>query len=414
MTEGRLTVISFCLAMAVFALPISTSGLDIFTALALGLILITPKYRRDIQYYLFRPGCLFAMLFFLYTCIACLWSSASLHDQGIVVEKYAKLLYLPIIASGFSHIKTRIWALYAFFAAMVLTCCLAWFKWLGVVHFAGDDMGYIFRNHIITGYMMNIAAYLALLWSVKSSGKLRVLYGVLFLLFSFPVLFIGTGRMAYLTYFLLMTLFVMQHVAWRRVFAALMLLMFVLMGSYFFSHTMQTGVKSVYSEVVAFQQDTKNTSIGYRLQFHHFAYEVFKRNPWIGQGTGGFSVAFEKENPVPAWGLRLFEPHSQYWLVAADGGMIGLFLLFALFVGLFYECIAIKDKAAMGAALLISFVFACLSDSFLLYSVTNSILILGMGVCLGGRVRESLPTVRVVDLARGVIERFFSNKPRVA
>ena len=70
----------------------------------------------------------------------------------------------------------------------------------------------------------------------------------------------------------------------------------------------------------------------YRVQFHNYAKSLFATHPVIGIGTGGFKYSFSKDNPVPAWGKELTDPHSQYWLTLSEQGIIGL--LFLLFLNL--------------------------------------------------------------------------------
>ena len=410
----RRIALTCCLMMVLFSLPLSTSGLDIFLVLSLSLILMTPEYWTKLKTAFSQPWFILFLLFFIYVCFACFWSEATAHAQWVVLGKYLKLLYLPILAVGFHQVELRQRALHVFMGAMGLVCCVAWIKWLHLIKFHGDDDGYIFKNHIMTGYMMDLAAYLALAAWIKSKGNQRVGYGCLFLLFSYHVLFIGTGRMAYLTYFVLMVIFILQYLSWKKSMAGLLLVLTVVLGAFYLSPAIQLGVENTQKELLAYQHNEKNTSLGYRVQFHQFAYDLFERHPWIGSGTSGFIDAFEKENPVPQWGARLFEPHSQYWLIAVDFGVIGLLLFTSLFIGLFAVSSQLKETGRFAAALLLSFLFACMTDSFLLYSGTGYVLVLLMSVCLGEGLSEPLPAARVVKLPGWVAHRLFGDKPRVA
>lgn len=413
--SSRPELVSFCLVMSFFFMPISTSGMNIFVSLSLAFILLTPSYWGPLREALMRKETILACVFFFYIVLACLWSPAAPHNQWVVVGKYSKLLYLPFLTVGFLDKKTRKRAVFAFLAAMVLTSCVAWLKKYSVISLHIEDTGYIFRNHIITGYMMSVAAYVALLRCAESKGRRYAMgYASLFILFSYHVLFIGTGRMAYLIYFLLIVIFLIQKVSLRHLLMSMIGLLAVVAAVYQVSPVMQSRIDDFKKDYVLLQQDDKSTSMGYRLQFHQFAFELFKKTPWLGQGTSGFSDAFEKANPVPSWGPRLFEPHSQYWLIAADGGMVGLALFFALFISFMLACLRSKEQAALGCALLISFLCSSLTDSFLLYSMTGMFLILFLGLCLAGCVREPLPTGRVISLSRRMIHRLFRHEPRVA
>ncbi len=403
-----------CLMLVFFSIPLSTSGLDIFLVPSLILILLTPEYWQKLKIACTQPWFVFICIFFTYACLACLWSQATPHAQGVVIGKYVKLLYLPILAVGFTQVDIRQKAIHAFMAAMVVICCIAWIKWLHLIKFHGDDNGYIFKNHIITGYMMDLAAYLALAAWIKSNAKYRIVYACLFLLYSYHVLFIGTGRMAYLIYFLMIFIFIVQYFSWKKTIAGLLFVFTLSLGAFYLSPAIQLGFENTQKELIAYQQNEKNTSLGYRFQFHQFAHELFSRHPWMGSGTSGFSDAFEKEKPVPEWGPTLFEPHSQYWLIAVDFGVIGLVILSLLFIGLFAGSAQLKETGRFAVAFLVSFLCACTSDSFLLYSGTGYLLVLFMSICFGEGLSEPLPAARVVKLPGWVLHRLFRNKPGIA
>ncbi len=383
--------VSLFLIGALFAAPVSSSAESIFIVLALVFILITPDYRAGLRPLLFSPWCLSGFFLFLFSLLGCTWTSASAHDALVIVGKYSKLLYLPLFVIGFRDRETRLLATHAFILAMLLTCIISLLKVAHLINYHGEDPGYVFRNHIMTGYMMAFAAYLCAFLSIKTKGKLGLLYGILTLLFSYQVLFLGTGRTSYLIYLVLMVLLMWHVFSWRQAVVAGLVVCSLFTVIYHESEIMQHRAQEAVSDWNAYHHDgEKNTPVGFRLQFHAYAHTLFNRHPWIGNGTSGFSDTFKREHPVPGWGPVLFEPHSQYWLVAADSGMVGL-VLFALYFGCLFLASATKNEARpIAIALLVSFLLGSLFDSLLLYAGTGYFFLLFMALCLAeGRFNQA-------------------------
>lgn len=393
-TRGQLTaqsMLPFFLALTVFAIPISSTAKSVFLFLSVSSIVFSPVYRQDLLNTLNKPWCKAALSLFFVAFVACFWSRASHHDQMLVIEKYSKLLYLPILAVGFQNKRTRSLAIHAFLLAMTITCTLSILKLAGFVKYHGDDPGHVFRNHIMTGYMMAFASYLSALLFVRARGKHRALYAVLCLFFSYQIWFVNTGRTGYVIYALLMMLLILQILSWRQAILAGILGFAALTMLYYENADLHARVAQVAADWQHYQQDNKDTSIGYRLQFHEFARELFSRRPWFGNGTGGFTYSFAKEKPVPSWDRKLLEPHSQYWLIASEFGIAGLVLLGFFFGSLFFSAFRLKTMGVIAIAVLLPFMAGNLSDSLLFYSGTGYFFILFMALCLGESIRCNPP-----------------------
>jgi O-antigen ligase len=257
-------------------------------------------------------------------------------------------------------------------------------KAMGFLHYGGPDPGKLFRNHIMTGYMLAFSAYLAAFLALKTKGLLRVLYGLLTVLLSYTVLFICTGRMAYIAYTVVMSIWFFQCFSWRKAILWVLGFFLCLCVSYQVNPSMQFLIHQAEDDWVSYHQNHKNTSLGLRFQFHAYAYDLFKYHSWMGNGTGGFSYLFERDEPVADWRpLIVWEPHSQYWLIAADYGLLGLFL-FVVFLGcLFWESYQLLEMRAMAFAIFLPFVLGSLTDSLLLYSGTGYFFFLFLALCFG-------------------------------
>jgi len=328
--------VPFLLALSFFVLPLSSTAKSISLGLTILTILLTPLYRSELASLLERAWCKASIVLFFIVLLACLWSSASYPQSLLTLEKYSKLLYLPVLVLGFHDAKTRRLAVYAFLTAMFLTSSLAVLKFQGFLPSINVDPDRLFRNHIMTGYMLDFAAYIVALYAFQQKGLLRRLgYGLLFFLFSYHALFVNGGRMGYVVYLLSMCLLIFQLFSWRKAFVAIFMVAAISLLIYSQSSFMKERIALLKTQYVAYQHNDGDNSVGFRFKFHHYAYGLFSQHPLVGNGTASFPYCFHRDNPVPGWGHSLKEPHSQYWLMASEFGLIGLvaFLiwLFTLF-----------------------------------------------------------------------------------
>jgi O-antigen ligase len=422
------------LSALLFSIPVSSSLKSITFVATLILLSLTKVNVTSLSYLIKQPWVCAIFAFFLLVLVECLPSPASSAEQIFVVEKYSKLIWLPFLTLGFAHKKTRLWGLHAFLAAMVLICLISFGRALGFFS-SNDAPGSIFRNYIMIGHMMAFASYLALHLGItnrqashtvdfprldrgihafsKITGprgqaagshveigehtagsrvgivkhaailRTRLFYFILFLMFSYEVLFISVGRTGYIIYFLLLALLMWQFLPKKYLLGGLLAL--VLMGfvAINFSTTMQQGIQSIQTNLQSFYRGDKNTSVGFRMQFQQFAFKLFKQNPLIGHGTGSLTYYFDEQRPVPGWDKPLHEPHNQYWLIAAEFGSLGLIVYFIFIITLTSACLKLRDMKYIAMALLIPFVVGCLTDSLLFYSGSGYFFLAMIALCLG-------------------------------
>lgn len=425
------TLVPIYLAITFFMIPISSTGKSIFMVLSLLTILMLPSARQTVRTLLTTPWCMLLCIFFVFVCLACCWSPATLQEKALVLEKYSKYLYLPILVVGFQTARVREVALHAFLVAMSLTCLIslskaasAWAmgEWLTL---ANLDVGAVFRNHIMTSYMMAFAAYLSttyffetfspvtafkkyssrsLLHAISMSRglsavsddidtagsigsamtkRLRWLYAVMSILFTLQVLFVNTGRTGYIVYFVLMGTLVLQRLSWRKAWLALLGIVFFATLCVWSSPMIQERIQHTISDWRHYHQDDKDTPIGYRLQFHRYAASLYRQSPFWGQGTAAFTHLYAKDQPIASWTRRLLEPHSQYWLTAVELGAIGMGLFLSMMAAFIFAALQLKRMRPIAIALIVSFLLCCFTDSFLFYSGTGYFFILLLALCLG-------------------------------
>lgn len=381
------TVLPAILAAMLFFVPVSTSFRAIFMLTATGLIVALAAYRPLILASLKTSWAGLAIVFFLLSVLALFWTTAQHHEYMPIISKYSKLLYLPILAAGFAMPRARDWGIKAYLLAILLTCVLSLLKswqWISMHH--DNDPGHIFHDHIMTGFLVAYGAYLA---AVKAYQSRKWSYYVLTVLFSYQVLFVNTGRTGYILYALLVGLFCLQFFSLRQALIGLLTGIAALVTVYTLSPVMRVGLDALAMDVQQYQMNQKDTSLGFRFQFHRYAHQLFAKSPIWGQGTGSFTHQFSVDQPIPSWGPSLLEPHSQYWLIAAEQGGLGLALYLFLLFSMAWAVRTQSGYRPVMLGLLACIAAASFTDSMLLYGATGYLLVAMGALCLGGTLRQT-------------------------
>ena len=338
-----------------------------------------------------------------FVALACWWSPAPVAMKMGVFSKYSKLIYLPVLAVGFIKKNTRFWCINAFVFAMVLTVYAAILKGFCLIDLGRPfDLGDLFFNHIATSFMMSLACYWALLYACQYKGNVRILYGSIFILMSYHVVFLNTGRAGYVVYFLLICVFLLQKCSLKNAALGMVLLVGGFLVVYCISPVMQERVHIFRDEVHSLQQNP-TTSLSLRMQFHDYAQFLFSQHPWLGVGTGAFQYSFlQRHICILGWGPNLNEPHSQYWFTLAEQGLVGFVLLFIFLGSLFIAAFRLKENRAFLVGFLVVFCFQALVDSILCYSPIGFLLVVTSALCFGEFIEQQALKKNKVPAAKVV------------
>lgn len=378
------------MSLLMLCITLGPSAKSIAIVLASISIIYSNQIRDNFQKIVAEPVFWIIMAMFFLSVIGCLWSHASAHQKFAVIEKYSKLLFIPLFASGFIHEKTRHYGIQAYLFGIFITFCtylyMYWFHNPDPTSGSMSMSGYVFYNHIVTGYMMALAVYLAAAMAIRSAKKSHKLgYILLVYLFSLQMLTINASRTGYILYAGLFVLFCIQNFSLKSV--RYMIIGFAITISVLFqfthSNTLTNRLSLIGQNLQAYESGDKNTSVGIRLQFHTYAKSLFLAKPILGQGTGGFAYHFVQDNPIPEWGTENANPHSQYWHTASEFGILGILLLLLILGYLLKLSFALQDMKFILQAVVLSFALACFSDTMLLITGVGYLFVTFAGLCLG-------------------------------
>ena len=369
-------------------LPTGSSLRDIFLITSVIFILLSASCRSSLTIIRRSPLAWLSVSLFVLACLGCLWSDATHSDQFVGVQKSIKFIFFPILIAGFTSSFGRRKGLQAYLLTMLVVMIIAVLKHKNVINWFGNNPDRLFNNYIIMGLMMSYAAYIAAWFAWTEKGNIKFVYITLLLLFTYHIFFVGLGRLGYCIYTLLMCLFVLQTLPFRRACVGLLTGAFILGMIVYQSPLVKHRLHQTVEDIVLFKQNNKDTSIGYRLQFYSFSKEIWYRHPLLGNGTGGFAHAFATEKPAPRWTHHLAEPHNQYWYVLANYGLLGIALYAAFLYALVRSIASLREMRLLAVGLLCTFLVGSISESLLFYSSTGVFFITMMALCLGEGVRK--------------------------
>lgn len=328
------------LAIAIgFSIPLSTS----ITEICIGLFVACWVASGDLQtkLHLIRRNqiALLSLLLLAVIAVGTTYSTATWTEAWKCLLKYRELLYVPLLVPVFQDAVLRRRGVQAFLAASLLVLALSYLEFL-----TGIDIGLlsntdyvIFKDRIIHSLLMSFAAYL-LAHAFVELPRWRWACGVGILLTLGNILFLIQGRTGYVVLGLLTVLFMYQHLRFRGVACACLLLAVLGGASYRFLPTVRSRVNVTIAQVWNQIGPNKKRSDDPRMEFYDNSLQLVFRHPLFGTGTGSFEPEYRKLAELK--GLPViqhlerrapFDPHNEYLLIAVQVGLVGLAALLLLF-----------------------------------------------------------------------------------
>ena len=124
--------------------------------------------------------------------------------------------------------------------------------------------------------------------------------------------------------------------------------------------------------------ENKHSSVGLRLSFTINSWEMIRRSPFIGVGTGDFRSEYKKINQINTPQFpNTTNPHNMYTLITMQLGLVGLISMLSIFyyqikLSLYSSNRFFKD---VGLALPLAFLVIMWSDSYLLGHFTTLVFV---------------------------------------
>jgi O-antigen ligase len=394
------TVDVFAILTAI-ALPWSTSLVAIFAAgllISMAPFLDVKAFLQSLQ----RPICALPIALFALAAIGTLWSDAPWGARLYAVGPTVKLLMLPVLLYHFERSARGVQVVVAFLVSCVLLMAMSW-----LVAFdprlalkSGADYGIPVKNYIDQSQEFALCA-VALAYPVISllrAGKiwLAALLSVIALSFVANMVFVIVSRTALVSMPIMLAVFALFHLKWRTnviIFCAAIVLSGLAWAA---SPQLRWKIVTFQRDYEIYKQFNQPTSIGLRLEFWQKSLGFFAEAPVVGHGTGSTRGLFEQAATGPkvlAGGQVIGNPHNQTLNVAVQWGVIGVVILYAMWLAHLMLFRGEGMIAWIGLLVVLQNVVTSLFNSHLFDFHEGWMYVLGVGAA-GGMVQGMVKATR--------------------
>lgn len=387
------------------ALPWSTTLFGIFAVawlLALANIIDAAQFRSLLK----LPQCALPVALFGLAVIGMFWSDATwatrLHSTGTLI----KLLALPLLIYQFERSEYGIKVFVAFFFSCTVLLILSWLNWLDprTALSSVRVVGVPVKNWITQGQEFVLCIFgstaLAIVMGRSNRPYASASFASLALLFLLNMVFVISSRTALLAIPFLLFVLTFRYIGWRRLIVLYGTVVVAACAIWFTSPYLRDRVSSIEQQYILFMKKNELTSVGLRLEYWSKSLKFIREAPLAGHGTGSIKPLFEKDaigKSVTAEQI-VANPHNQTLYFAVEWGLVGVVLLFAMWVVHFLMFTELRWITWLGTLVVAQNIFSALFNSHLSDFVEGWIYVLGVGVAAGMKLRAREKSLTPCDI----------------
>jgi O-antigen ligase len=374
------TAYQYLLILLAFFLPWTVFGANLIVVLICLLWLLSGDYLFKLKKIKNSNLMLASLFFFFLHLLGLIWTENMDWGFHILHKMWYFLLLFPILFTIVrqDYIKKYIGA---FVLAVTLSELISYFIWFEIIEpFKNATISNPtpFVSHISYNPILAFAIYLVCyeIFFSKSLTKFQLLM-YSFFAFSMTInMFITGGRAGQVMFFAMVIILIFQIFHNRKffsIFLILILLPTIFFLAYNFSDLFQMRVDVAISNIVDYSSN-KNTSVGQRITYFLYSFEIIQNNLFFGVGTGDFPDEINKINELNGSVVNdTTNPHNMYLLVMTQLGLIGLLSFLSIFYFQIKHALSTNNflSKKIGFALPILFLVIMLSDSYLLGHFTT-------------------------------------------
>ncbi len=342
-----LTIAQYLVIGGLVSIAISPPLANIFITLSLIATLSVSTIRNQlIDFFKTKLG--YACIAF----IAVLFSGLlyGIESNGVIASSiwgWRKFLMLPIAAAIFMnapHAKQNLINSFWFVCLILVVYSFTTLFNPGLQISDKNMPGVVVRNHATQGLFFAVAAIIALANTLNTSTPIwfRTLSCLTIPLFILNIAHVAIGRSGYIALIVLTISFIFLYFTRASLPKKLLLCILgtaVLVGILASTPTSLQRMELVKHEFTSEIDQTKQTSIGYRLTFWKNTIEMLPKYALLGTGTGGFEKAYaaQVEGKSGTAGVVTGDPHNQYLKILIEHGVIGLAVFLSILILLLWQ-----------------------------------------------------------------------------
>ena len=382
-------------ALIAASLPWSTTVPSIFVGL--WLLVVTPTIDwRDYGHEVARPAFALPFAILLLALLGLLWSDGAWADRLHAIKPVAKLVLIPPLLYHFSRSERGLWVGHAFVVSCALLAVFSWIVLLDPAWkiTATASSGVPVKNYIDQSQEFTLCAFALALPALTFWRRGNVVATAaclaLILLFAANMVFVASARTALLCTAVLLALFAWKHLNRRATLVLLAGTVAVTALAWATSPYLRQRITDIAVEYRHGHEDISRASTAQRLTYWRKAIHSFAEAPLIGHGTGSIKRQFER---AATGGSSLDaevvnNPHNQTLNVAMQWGLLGVVLLYAMWIVHLRLFLGGGLAAWIGLVVVVQNVTSSLLNSHLFDFHEGWMYVLGVGVA-GGTVLKA-------------------------
>ncbi|MGT2434834.1 O-antigen ligase family protein [Bradyrhizobium betae] len=383
--------------LTVASLPWSTSLVAIFNAAFLVCMVPFLDLRAFLQS-LRRPIAAAPIALFVLALLGTLWSDAAWGTRLYAVGPTVKLLVLPVLLFHFERSPRGDWMFIAFLVSCALLSVMSWlvafYPGLSLRPYDPLERGVFVKNYIDQSQEFTLCAvalaYPVMMLLREKRYWLAGLLTALALSFLVNMAFVVVSRTALVTVPIMLAVFALLHLRWRSIAIIFVVLIAGVAIAWQTSPQLRKTADTFSRDYRLYMQENVPTSMGERLEYWRHSVQFFVQAPLVGHGTGSSQGLFERAAKEPSWvqGVRVFpNPHNQTLHVAVQWGVIGVLVLYAIWISHFLLFRGDGFAKWIGLLVVVQNVFTSLFNSHLFDFHEGWMYVLGVGVAGGMVIR---------------------------
>jgi O-antigen ligase len=391
--------------LTVASLPWSTSLTAIFNVAFLVCMVPFLDTKAFLQS-LTRPICAAPIALFLLALLGTLWSDAAWGARLYAVGPTVKLLVLPVLLYHFERSPRGHWMFIAFLVSCALLSVMSWlvafFPGLSLKPYDPLERGIFVKNYIDQSQEFTLCAvalaYPALVLLREKRYWIAGLLTALALSFLINMVFVVVSRTALVTVPIMLGVFALLHLSWRSVAIIAATLAACAAIAWQASPQLRKTADSFVSDYTRYKEKGEPTSLGLRLEFWRKSLGFFAEAPIKGHGTGSTRGLFEQAKTGTGYQASaevIGNPHNQTLNVAVQWGVIGVAVLYAIWI--LHLLLFRGDGLAswIGLLVVLQNIFTSLFNSHLFDFHEGWMYVIGVGVAGGMVIRTQRLAAKV-------------------
>jgi len=408
------TADALVVAVAV-SLPWSTSATSIL--IVLWLIALVPTLNvASLRTVLATPAGGLPVALCVFALLGLLWSVAPFAERLDGFQVFFRFLAIPLLLAHFRCSPRGMWVIGGFLASCVVLLLLSWATkiwpslWRPMV-----TAGVPVKDYVVQSGEFLLCAFGLIHWALSAwrqkRWQLAFSLAALAVLFLANIVFVATSRASLVVFAALVAVLALQRFSWKGALGVLVGGAVLAGLAWMSSPYMRARILAVSEEIDRYQGEGVGTSSGYRLGWWKKSLEFVAAAPIIGNGTGATRELFRRAavDDANLQDAVTDNPHNQTLSIAIQLGLIGVGLLYAMWIAHLLLFRATELAGWIGAGLVVQNIVASLFNSQIFYFTPGWLYVFGVGV-LGGMMLGRGPNgaTRQTASAResGVVPRY--------